>query len=790
MKMDVLVKWKDNTTNVVASTDLETLDNNNLLRSGVMVKMYWPPTKRYYFGVVLKTENEEFEDPNNVPCTSFTTQIEDDDSDDNIPLAIIKDTLKSAAMSQTLPMPKCQEEHCDENLDGDNPDPFECSDESDNDPTYKQKCQFRNCKVEIFSTCERCLSLLCWNHFTNNSNCKNHAEIYSPNDSEDEPAARSEQNDKGKSSFAAYAVDGTTREVPLERKKKHNQKKIAHALRTEGKAYDSPVSKKSMPARYLRPRCNPEKCKSKQCKMVTDDQRQKIFDAFYGTKSLQLQREFIVRHVATKDIKRKRTSKENSRRTRTLLYNLPIDNHGRVISVCKTIFLNTLGISEKTVRTALNKRTEEGLVSVDRRGGRFANLKQKDVEIRNAVLAHIQKFPRMESHFCRKSTTREFLHPDLTIKKMYHIYKTEHGEQLNCSYHTYRRVFNSLNISFHHPKKDQCSLCLSYKEGDEAKKLELEHAYSVHTAEKNAVRKKKEDAKEISVNNPDKITTAVFDLQQVIQLPISNESALYYRRRLSAFNFTIYNIGNRECLCFLWNEVISKRGANEISTCVAQYLHQLDTKGIEEVRLFADGCGGQNKNTIVLTMMLHVVTNAKNINKISISFFETNHGQSEGDSAHSCISTALSLAGDVFIPAQLPPILKLARRNLPYHVFTMNGQDFGDYKSIAENIRLRSTRKFDSGEEVDWTKIKEVMVNKSDLTHLFIKNSHLADKYHKLSLKRHTLGVLTQPVPMLNNGPIKLQADKYKDLVALCTGNTPVVRDSTFQQFFRDLPHH
>ena len=70
-----------------------------------------------------------------------------------------------------------------------------------------------------------------------------------------------------------------------------------------------------------------------------------------------------------------------------------------------------------------------------------------------------------------------------------------------------------------------------------------------------------------------KLAVAVFDLQQVIQLPISKESALYYHRRLSVFNFTIYNIGNRECQCFLWSEVISKKGTNKISTCVVKYLH-------------------------------------------------------------------------------------------------------------------------------------------------------------------------------------------------------------------------
>ncbi|CAH1976397.1 unnamed protein product [Acanthoscelides obtectus] len=154
------------------------------------------------------------------------------------------------------------------------------------------------------------------------------------------------------------------------------------------------------------------------------------------------------------------------------------------------------------MRAALNKLNDEGIVRPDARGGRHASLREKDSATRSAVLAHIQLFPRMESHFCRQSTTREYLHPDLTIKKMYYFYVQE-GRQPQCSYHTYRRVFKSLNLSFHHPKKDQCNLCSSYKEGSTETKAKLEDSFAAHIAEKDSVRKKKKDAKESSQENPE-----------------------------------------------------------------------------------------------------------------------------------------------------------------------------------------------------------------------------------------------------------------------------------------------
>ncbi|CAG9763464.1 unnamed protein product [Ceutorhynchus assimilis] len=182
---------------------------------------------------------------------------------------------------------------------------------------------------------------------------------------------------------------------------------------------------------------------------------------------------------------------------------------------------NTLAVSEKAVRTAISKRTVEGIVPFDKRVGAlpYANLKQKDEFMRASALAHIQKFPKMESLFYRKSTSKKYLHPDLNVKQTVNLYQEESLEQPKCSYHTYFRVFESLNLSFHDSRKDQCSLCLSYREGDANKKLEFQDAYTANVAEKNTVCKKKEDAKEMPKNNPALITAAVFDMQQVIQLP-------------------------------------------------------------------------------------------------------------------------------------------------------------------------------------------------------------------------------------------------------------------------------
>lgn len=48
--------------------------------------------------------------------------------------------------------------------------------------------------------------------------------------------------------------------------------------------------------------------------------------------------------------------------------------------------------------------------------------------------------------------------------------------------------------------------------------------------------------------------------------------AVFYKRRLAAFNLTIYDLATKDCHCFLWNETISKRGSCEISSCLLKML--------------------------------------------------------------------------------------------------------------------------------------------------------------------------------------------------------------------------
>lgn len=107
----------------------------------------------------------------------------------------------------------------------------------------------------------------------------------------------------------------------------------------------------------------------------------------------------------------------------------------------------------------------EGFVESDLRG-KHTNHATVSPEIKNSVRVFINAIPRMESHYLRKQTSREFIEGGKTLADLYRDYKALR-EEVNLPYAhptMFYRIFKQeFNISFFIPKKDQCDLCESYK---------------------------------------------------------------------------------------------------------------------------------------------------------------------------------------------------------------------------------------------------------------------------------------------------------------------------------------
>lgn len=89
--------------------------------------------------------------------------------------------------------------------------------------------------------------------------------------------------------------------------------------------------------------------------------------------------------------------------------------------VCREFYTKTLKISESRMECFHKRRAQHTGIPVLRRPQPFSRKSYSDVIVAG-VKALIESFPKVESHYCRANTEKQYLEPDLTIAKMYILY--------------------------------------------------------------------------------------------------------------------------------------------------------------------------------------------------------------------------------------------------------------------------------------------------------------------------------------------------------------------------------
>lgn len=588
---------------------------------------------------------------------------------------------------------------------------------------------------------------------------------------------------------------------------------IAKKRRAEGSIYL--IKNKVRPAKIPKP-IDCTKCKYECTNKINEEARRFICRKYWNFDYVE-QKNFLLANVEVKNTKtllveRKRSTK----RSYTTQCFFRIEDTR--INVCQKFFCKTLCIAQSVVHNAVKNRDLVGHFKQDQdpRGRHEPvnkTLPEKVEEVRN----HIRSFPSMESHYIRKDSKRQYLDCKLSIGKMYYLYVEECKKSLSkpVSEITYRRIFGSdFNLGFFRPKKDQCLICMRYARGDLKNKPDLELNYQEHVQRKEASMAEKAKDKE-RANDEKEFVSASFDLQSILQIPSGDVGLLYYTRKLTVYNLTVYESAlPNNAYCFTWSEINGKKGSNEIGTILFYYLSECLPHYVTEVSMFSDTCGGQNRNKNVAAILLWAVQKIENINIIEQKFLESGHSYMEADSMHSSIETAQKNTAiysmsdwiNVFKRARSKTIYKKDNKKItknPYKVKEFKHFEFKDLKHLSEEI-LKNTTKDTDGNQVKWLKVKRLRYIKGeskifynydmstnfcsiDVTKKFgqkenADNSEIQIEhgYGTRNKRRKNLDISSPPpepttakyfpdeLLALYQNPICISAAKKKDLIQLC----------------------
>ncbi|KAK2709487.1 hypothetical protein QYM36_013219 [Artemia franciscana] len=196
---------------------------------------------------------------------------------------------------------------------------------------------------------------------------------------------------------------------------------------------------------------------------------------------MESQRQFVSKCVTKKSVGRRTTNASSSRWQNSLCYTLGLNSTCK--KVCKKFFLATLG--EKFVAGCVKSKTNTGTAGRDRRNvSSPKNLVSKRLTDDQLLYArnHISSFPAVESHYCRANSTRLYLSSELHQSKMYKLYTETclSSRRVPVCKSINRKIFKSLNLSFHTPRKDQCHTCTRHYLITEGEKQNEAESFQQH----------------------------------------------------------------------------------------------------------------------------------------------------------------------------------------------------------------------------------------------------------------------------------------------------------------------
>ena len=171
---------------------------------------------------------------------------------------------------------------------------------------------------------------------------------------------------------------------------------------------------------------------------------------------------FVANNVEQVTKKRKRTDAETSRRSMSYTYYLKLDDCRS--RVCKEMFLATLNLGEWSVKSCL-QNSSEGMSTASKNRRRP---QKPESDEHKGISEFLQSLPKLESHYCRNSTSKLYLEPmwqsHSALYKEY-VANCRRSNKRAMSRSIFQSVFENMNLSLYSPKKDQCDICVMHKLG-------------------------------------------------------------------------------------------------------------------------------------------------------------------------------------------------------------------------------------------------------------------------------------------------------------------------------------
>lgn len=239
---------------------------------------------------------------------------------------------------------------------------------------------------------------------------------------------------------------------------------------------------------------------------------------------------------------------------------------------------------------------------------------------------------------------------------------------------------------FGRPQVDVCSTCEDLKVkiksntlNDNAKRVAAAEMM-VHKRRAKRFYNKMQEIKELSKSRPDVMGIA-FNYMQNLPLPLLPVQEVFYLRKLWFYVFNVYDIKNDKAYFYTYPEGEGNKGPNDVCSMVLDFVTHHIPEEVQELHVFSDACGGQNRNHALCRLLCSLTMN--NRFKVIHQYYPIRgHSFMPCDRMFGTVKREVRRHDRVFSPEQYNSMIRSAKKKQPtFEVNTVQCDSFLDFKN-------------------------------------------------------------------------------------------------------------
>ncbi|XP_046685705.1 uncharacterized protein LOC124371418 [Homalodisca vitripennis] len=318
------------------------------------------------------------------------------------------------------------------------------------------------------------------------------------------------------------------------------------------------------------------------------------------------------------------------------------------IPVCFKAFQSLFGVKPFRLHRIKQSIMTTGKSPVDNRGKHFNRPRKVPEATREAMMSFFCSLKGRRAHYSLHDSTKVYLPENLNVKELLSMFLNK-NPGMEISYETFRHTFvTEFNIGFGYPRTDTCCFCdennakvsgierkiaavsVEEKESLLEEKKKLEEEQKLHITKADWFYKLKRKAKK-SAKQRNEVEAIAIDFGKNLPTPNISTSEVYFRRQLTFYIFNVHILSTGESIMYTYDETVGKKGSDDVASFLYDFVQNYLSMEVKTLYIFADSCGGQNKNHTVMKMLHYLTTEEKRFDKVIVTFPVRGHSYMEND---------------------------------------------------------------------------------------------------------------------------------------------------------------